>query len=170
MIAFDNLSQLSAALAAGRTLFCGAGQSAFFLQSDGSVLSLGGCMVAPPSAERAALWAAFAGWNNYSLPVAGAFLGGVRSGGNVEIDAYGRMTAPTSPLDALTVALTAVAAEAPAVEGLENGVRYFNTTDHKLYILTEGAWAEDAAPAAGKIYHTSEAIYKYDDTNYMTLL
>lgn len=169
---FDNIPLLSQALSAGREVFCGFSQGAWFLQSDGSVISLGGGMEASPNSERAALWAAFAGWNNYTytLPVAGAALGGVKNGGNVVIGAEGQMDAPASPLDALTVALEAVAAEAPAVTGLADGVMYYNATDHNLYVLTEGAWAEGTAPVSGKLYLAGEALYKYDATNYMTLL
>jgi len=167
---FDNITQLTAALAAGRSVFCGERQTAYFLQSDGSVVTLNGAMVAPPSAARATLWSHFTGWNNYSLPVGGAALGGVKNGGNVVIGADGKMNAPVSPMDALIVHLVAVTDTEPAVTDLEEGDRYFNTTDHKLYILEDGAWAEDDAPTAGKLYLVEDALYRYSETDYMVLL
>lgn len=41
---------------------------------------------------------------NYTLPVGGTVLGGVKNGGNVSIDAEGNMTAPTTPAYTLPVA------------------------------------------------------------------
>lgn len=41
---------------------------------------------------------------NYTLPVGGTALGGVKNGGNVTIDAQGNMTAPTTPAYTLPVA------------------------------------------------------------------
>lgn len=41
---------------------------------------------------------------NYTLPVGGTALGGVKNGGNVTIDAEGKMTAPTTPAYTLPIA------------------------------------------------------------------
>lgn len=41
---------------------------------------------------------------NYTLPVGGTALGGVKNGGNVTIDAQGNMTAPTTPAYTLPIA------------------------------------------------------------------
>lgn len=167
---FNNIPQLTAALSEGRGIFCGVAQSAFFLQSDGSVISVDGAMVAEPNNARAELWKNFSGWNNYVLPVGGNAIGGVKNGGNVTIGEDGQMDAPVSPLDAMVVNLFAVADEAPEVEELGDGTRYFNTTDNKMYILEEGEWVEDDAPATGKLYLADGALYRYDETTHMTLL
>lgn len=111
---------VDAALDSGKGVFYG---DPLFLHEDGSVRNIANQEEARADAHRAASYTAFPGF----------------------------VPATASNLNALSITdyikpLVAVTNPAPAVTGLAVGVQYFNSTEKKLKVLTEGtpnAWADN---------------------------
>lgn len=157
----DRLEQL---LAQGKGVFL-AGEGPLFLANDGSLYDNSGGMLLPPDAGRAAIAARFAGVSVYTLPVAGADLGGVKNGGAVAVAEDGTLSLPG------VVILTAVASAAPAEPA--DGDKYGNTTDGKIYVAASGSWTAatgaDAAEA-GVLYAAGGLFYHWNSEDGFSLI
>ena len=89
----------------------------------------------------------------------------MKNGGTVTAAPDGTMTVPG------IVPLRAVSAEAPASP--QDGEKYGNTTDGKIYKAASGSWAEaagDDAAAAGILYAAGGRFWRWDTENGFALI
>lgn len=100
---------------------------------------------------------------SYVLPVATSqTLGGIKIGDNLSIDNVGRVSASAGVIFLLTDSM-----EDPSAG--QEGDKYYNLVDHKIYIYSDGSWGNPEDPKEDTLYlnrYSNILVYWHEGVGY----